>query len=41
MKFIIEQLKIIYIPIYADKKYLKELDENIINHIIAHAREII
>lgn len=33
MKFIIENLKIIYISIYADKKYLKELDENIINHV--------
>ena len=33
MKFIIENLKIIYISIYSDKKYLKELDDNIIKHI--------
>jgi hypothetical protein len=33
MEYIIDTLKLIYISIYSDKKYLKELDENIINHI--------
>jgi hypothetical protein len=33
MGFIIENLKLIYIFLYSNKKYLKELDDNIINHI--------
>jgi DNA-directed RNA polymerase len=33
MKFIIESLKLIYISIYSDKVYLKELDENMVKHI--------
>ena len=33
MTFIIENLKLIYIFLYSNKKYLKELDDNIINHI--------
>jgi DNA-dependent RNA polymerase len=33
MSFIVENLKLIYISLYSDRKYLKELDDNIINHI--------
>jgi len=33
MEYIIDTLKLIYISIYSDKKYLENLDKNIINHI--------
>lgn len=33
MKFILESLKLIYISIYSDKVYLKELDDNMVKHI--------
>ena|ERR1700733_672529 len=33
MEYIIDTLKLIYISIYSDRKYLEELDKNIINHI--------
>jgi DNA-directed RNA polymerase len=33
MKYVIDSLKLIYISIYADKKYLRELDDNMIHHI--------
>jgi DNA-directed RNA polymerase len=33
MKYIIETLKLIYISIYSEKVYLRELDKNMINHI--------
>lgn len=33
MKFVLDSLKLIYISIYSDKVYLRELDENMVKHI--------
>jgi hypothetical protein len=33
MKFVLDSLKLIYISIYSDKVYLKELNENMVKHI--------
>jgi hypothetical protein len=33
MKFVLESLKLIYISIYSDKVYLRELDDNMVKHI--------
>ena len=37
--FIVENLKLIYIFLYSDIKYLKELDKTMINHIINYIDE--
>jgi hypothetical protein len=33
MKFVLESLKLIYISIYSEKVYIKELDDNMVKHI--------